>query len=48
MTVLLDMPGDESAVDVYARKAAAVSADLIRRRLAKYGTAVRSRSFRSF
>jgi len=28
--VLLDMPGDESGVDVYAREAAAVPADLIR------------------
>src|SRR5687767_3851568 len=39
--VLLDMPGDESGVDVYAREAAAVPADLIRTRLAKYGTGLR-------
>ena len=39
-TVLLDMPGDESGVDVHAREAT-VSADVIRTRLAKYGTGLR-------
>src|SRR4051812_30932673 len=40
VTVLIDMPGDDSGIDVYAREAPYGSADLIRNRLAKYGTAL--------
>jgi hypothetical protein len=40
VTVLLDMPGDESGVDVHAREAT-VNGDLIRARVAKYGKGLR-------
>jgi hypothetical protein len=39
--VLLDMPGDDSGVDVRPREAAAVNQQVHRDRLAKYGVALR-------
>lgn len=41
VTVLVDMPGDDSGVDVYVREAAAGRADEHETRLAKYGVALR-------
>jgi hypothetical protein len=39
--VLLDMPGDNSGVDVHVSAAPAVDANLVEARLAKYGAALR-------
>lgn len=41
VTVLLDMPGDESGVDVDAREAT-VNQDVVRARVAKYGKGLRT------
>lgn len=41
MTLLVDMPGDDSGVDVYAREAPAGHSDEAGGRLAKYGIALR-------